>query len=233
MDPLTVELARAILDQANSVNQAAIFEGNTTKDRNVEIVTLDLTTARLETNPYSVGFSFKSFIVKAATDSSTTVYMKLNDQGTGEGIITLNKNDAVNMDEAASRAFLHWDAQSGKSVTIIFFKRAQFTSGSLIQQTAGGVSVSDGTAVAAQAVASVTSTAASLFASDSSRIKMQICNYGGSSIYLGDSAVTGRAGAKPGIEVPPGAQYSWENSAQCYAITDGVTNAAIGLVKFS
>ena len=68
--------ADLILNTANELKQAQIFEGSTQRPFSVQIIeNINLSTARLETDPLKIGFPFKSFYCSEATDTSVSISM--------------------------------------------------------------------------------------------------------------------------------------------------------------
>lgn len=230
-----VEQFREVLNQASELDRAAIYGSDAGITQEFRAVTIDLTTARLETDPYVVGFPFKSFFVTDGTDSNVSISMRLASQDTGNDLMTLKKGSTLKLPYPVRKAFIHWAAQSGKTITIWFFLRGEFNTNVLNLVNSGSVTIGDGDAVTVQTTATV-STAASLFSQDTTRKKMMISNLSGVRIYLGGAAtVTDDSGALVGIPIEPGESYAWENTAQCYAVSQGgvSTGQKISLVKFS
>lgn len=215
-------------------DETGIYASSVGVQNEVRSITLTLNTAVLSTAPFAIGFPFRSLYVVGATDSNVLVNLKLATQDSFQDSIPLQLNTSYVLPFSTNKAFLHWTAQTSKTITILFFVHGEFSTNSVQVVQSGGVRITDGSAVAEQAVATVTTTAAQLFASDTTRIKMMISNFGGTSIFIGGtSSVTDDAGGFPGIEIAPGGSYAWENTAACYAISKGGSNTAIGTVKFT
>lgn len=232
-EKLTAALAKMIFDQITEGDRAAALQNQMDITQYCVPYVIDLSTARTAQNPFVIGFPFRSCFIRTATDSLTNVNMRLDAPDDAAGDISLKNNDSFVLPFRAAKAFLNWTAQSGKSITLLIFPYGEFRSGSQVSSTAGGVSITTGDSVTTNAVATVTTATAQLFASDSSRKMMVIYNHGAVSIFIGGSTVTDQAGANPGIEIPPGGSYEWDSTAACYACTDTTTNALISTTRFS
>ena len=204
-----------LMSAMKTKDQAAIFDASTNHPFSVQGITIPLDTAQLETNPYKIGFPFKSVFVADATDLSVQVNLKIGTRDSFQTKIPLKKKDAFKLGQFTSEAYLDWTAQSGKTITIFFFTDSEFVSGSLIQQTSGGVQVSEGSAVALNSKTLSAATAAIIAPQNANRVLAILQNQTGANVWLGDSTVT-NAGATQGILIPPLATFEWRNSAALY-----------------
>lgn len=215
---MTHALAGQILAQSTDRRIADIFRSKNDLPFTVQKIVLDLTTARLETDPYVIKFPFRSFYVQETTDSATNIFFKPVSRDSIQSFFTLKKNDAWVSDSLIGEAFLHWDAQSGDSITLVFFTEAEFRSGSLISVNSGGVSISDGSAISNAVVTLAAGTAGVVFASSTTRKLGLLQNNTGASIWLGPSTVDD-SGANLGLEIQAGDTFEYRNSAALYAIS--------------
>lgn len=215
-DILTSDLAARILYEVRAKQRADIFTDTTEVPFEVQTLTLTLTTAKTTEDPYPINFPFRSVFIRDATDASVSVKLKPSTRNSYQSTIDLRLNDSWGKDRPISSASLSWDAQSGKTITLVFFVESEFRSGSQVSQNAGGVSISDGTAFTTARVALTAATATSVFATSSTRKKGTIQNTTGASIWVGDSTVT-NSGSTMGLEVPTGGIFYWNNSAALYA----------------
>ena len=133
-----------ILRQASELNRAKIFQGTTQRPFEVQKITLDLTTAKREDSPYKISFPFQSIYVGGATDVLTNVSIKVNSPDAIQSSFPLYLKDSVNFPFPVSEAYIHWTAQSGKSIDLYIFVSGEFRSGSQISVTGGGVSIVEG-----------------------------------------------------------------------------------------
>lgn len=211
---LTPELMREILIQGEQIRRAKIFEGNTNSPQNIQKIVIDLSTARLETNPYKISFPFRSVYVESASDVLANIFVKPNTQDSVQSFFKLKANDSWASDDPISTAFLHWDAQPGKSLTLVFFTNSEFRSGSQISVTGGGVSIVDGSTFTQASQALVAATAAIVFAQDSTRKVGTIQNKTGASIWVGASGVNNTTSF---FEVSANDVFIWRNTAALYA----------------
>jgi hypothetical protein len=205
-----------ILQAANLVKQASIFKGGTERPFAVQVMTLDLSTAQLETQPKKIGFPFKSVYAANATDTTVNINLKINSQDSYQSAIPIFQNDSLTMDYPISEAYIHWAAQAAKTIVLVFFVDAEFRSGKQISVTGGGVSIVDGSSIAlGAAVTLVAATAALIAPALSTRKKATIQNKTGADIYIGDSTIT-NAGATEGIKIPNDGIIYWQNTGGLY-----------------
>lgn len=209
-----------ILARNRSLDDAAIFEGNTQSPFEVQKVVLDLSTGNDGTsgagnNPYKLSFPFKSVYVQDATDYLTQVSLYPNTQDTIQSGVPLAIKDVLVFDTPQSKSFLKWPAQSGKTMTLFFLVSGKFQSGSFLSIIGGGVAIVEGSAMTHGPVALTTATATVIFSQNSGAKVRTIQNTTGASIWVGGSTVS-NAGANIGIEVLPGAIFQWRNTAALY-----------------
>lgn len=208
--------ADAVLSAALDRKLASIFQGSTQRPFQIQKVVISLTTERLETNPYVIGFAFKSFYVQDATDSSTTINFKPTSRDTVQSSFAIKKNDVWTSDLPIPGAFLHWDAQSGESITIVFFTDAEFKSGSQISVNSGGVSINEGSSFDAQTRITLSAaTAAAIIPANADRKVCTLENATGADLYVGNSSVVA-SGADRGIKIPAGGILYWRNTGALY-----------------
>lgn len=213
---MTAEQAAMILDKFNEIQRARIFEGNTQRPFSVQKMTIDLTTARLSTQPYKIGFPFKSIYVQTATDVYASVNVKLLTQDSSQSSFPMKLNDSFNNEFPIAEAYLDWEAQSGKSITLIFFLDSEYRSGSQISVTGGGVSINDGSSITGPTrVTLAATTAAAIAPADTLRKVATLYNDSGADIFLGDSSVTD-SGATKGIPWANGTILYWRNTGALY-----------------
>lgn len=213
---LTPDEVALILKSADLVKRARIFEGTTQKPFGVQTITLDLTTAVLSTNPYKIRFPFRSLFVRDATDVYVSVNLQPQSQDSYQSSFAMTKNDGWVADYPVTEAYLYWSAQSGKTITLVFFTDSAFKSGSQISVTGGGVSIVEGSAITGPIrVALSAATAAIIAPALSTRKVAVIQNKTGASLYVGDSTVTA-SGATEGIEIPDDGIIYWRNTAGLY-----------------
>jgi hypothetical protein len=222
MELLTPDFVNAVLNQADLIKRARVFEGSTQKPFLVQSLTLTLTTAKDVLNPLRIGFSFRSLFVQSATDTTTNVNIQIGGPEPINSVFNVKKNDVWSSEYPINECNISWDAQSGKTITLVFFVDAEFKSGSLINQISGGVSVSNGTAFATALVAGVATAVSTLFASASTRLNGLVQNRTGGSIYIGGtSSVNNTAGnANRGFELQDGQDFTYKNTAALYAYCD-------------
>lgn len=215
-DVITKENSQAILNLADQLRNAAIFEGTTQKPFEVQSVTINLSTARLNTDPYVIGFPFRSVYVSAASDVSATLNLIPQTRDSYQSSIPFKLNDSWSVDQPAAMGFLNWTAQTGKTITLHFFIDSEFRSGSQISQTGGGVSINDGSSFVTSRVSLTAATATSVLSTDTSRKQCNIQNNTGADVWFGNSSVS-NTGANLGQRVAAGGIFTWRNTSALYA----------------
>lgn len=202
--------------QLQSADQAALFANTVNAGQEVRVVTFDLSTAQLETNPKPLGFAFKSFIVLSATDSSVTLNMRLATRDTYQDKISItNLISGFKLPYPVQGAYFDWTAQSGKSITIVFFRSGEMSINRVTQSQ--GNTVSEGSTVTTSALVTLTAaTAGAIFPVLASRNTGVAQNITGGDIWVGDSSVT-NSGATTGIKFANGERIVWKNTAALYA----------------
>lgn len=215
---LNQQNTQAILNMADQIKKASIYEGTTQKPFEVQSVTINLDSARLFTDPYPISFPFKSVYVSAASDVSATLNLIPQTQDSYQSAIPFKLNDSWSVDNPIAKAFLNWTAQTGKTITLHFFIDSEFRSGSQISQTGGGVSINDGSSFTTSRVTLTAATATSVLATDSSRKQCNIQNNTGADVWFGNASVS-NTGANLGQKVSAGGILTWRNTAALYAFS--------------
>lgn len=216
---LTPAEAAVILNAADQVLKARIFEASTQKPFSIQIVTLDLSTARLQTNPYKIGFPFKSVYVEAATDVLANIEMQIGMQDTIQSSVTMKLNDSLSLDIPTSEAYIWWPAQTAKTITLVFFTAAEFRSGSQISVTGGGVSIVDGSTLThPDRVVLAAATPTIIAPALATRKCATLQNATGAEMWIGGTTVS-NTGAKQGILIPANGVVEWRNTGALYGFS--------------
>lgn len=216
-DIMTKEVSDAILKTADEIKLARVYEASTQKPYSVQIVTLKLDAATLPTNPYKIGFKFKSFFVVGATDSSVSVNLKVNSRDDLQSSFPIKINDSCDFDNMVAEAYIDWSAQATKTITIVFFTDAAFRSGSQLSISSGGVSIFDGSTISGPfriAVPAVTATI--IIAQNTSRKVATLQNKTGALLYIGGPFVGAVGSANEGIAFPDQSIIKWNNTGALY-----------------
>lgn len=220
-----------LIEARRQLQESKIRENSDFRPRMQLRITLgstELTTAATASSPYIIDNPCNGFYVETATDSDVAVKLVLTSpeaQNTGN-YTTIKKGDAGKFDAVARRVLLLWDAQPGKSITIVFYFGFAFQPGQLTNVISGGVTITDGTGMTPAACVSVTTSATALLAASSTRKKATLQNLGGTDLYIsGVNTVvaTSVAGDTTGLKIPPGGTYEWINSGACYGIVPAGT----------
>lgn len=207
--------SNAILKAARALSLAELQDEIENPSQEVQVLKLDLTVLRDENNPFDINFPFRTIFVRDATDTSTVINVRLGTKSTFQELVPFYKNDSA-IQATAKKAYLSWPAQPGKSITLIFFARTEFRTGSLLSQNAGGFSINDGSSATLTNVTTVAAAAGLVVGADVGRKIALVQNQTGNDIYLGVDA-TVNATTNPGIKVEDGAQIAWRNTAALYA----------------
>lgn len=208
---------KAVLSPENDLRQAQIANQIENLPFNVQTMVLDLSTAKLSTAPLRIGFPFQSIMVQDATDTSTNVQIKIGTRDEMQSAFTLKKGDSWSRKKPVPEAFIHWDAQASKSITLVFFVDSEFRSGSMISVNSGGVSISEGSTVSGPTRVTLSAaTAAAILPANSDRKVATLQNKTGAALYIaGDNTVT-NSGATEGIELADDQIIEWKNTAALY-----------------
>lgn len=218
-DVMTAEAANSIVSDITNKRNAEIFLNTQQAPFTTQAVTFDLSSAVTRAQAKVIGFPFKTFYVQDATDTNVVLSTVVNSNDEVQSPFKIRKNDVWSGDQVTNKMFLFWDAQPGKSVTIIFFTNAEFRSGSQISVTGGGVSIVDGSTVVNGGQSVLVAGIATVVAPQlSTRKKATLQNKTGAAIWIGDVTVA-TSGSNQGIEIPADAIIFWQNTAALYAIS--------------
>lgn len=188
---------------------------------------LALDTAASDSNPEIVSFPFNGYAVEDATDDTVSVKLAVNSisKESTQQYKTLKNNDSADSDTVFRKGVLMWDAQAGKTLTIVFFLGVKFRPGSLRSVISGGVVVTTGSGMTPQTKVSVVTSATSIVAADANRKKVTFQNLGANDVFIsGTSAVTLDTGTKPGIKLEPGDLYEYVGQGAIYGIARGAAS---------
>lgn len=208
---------QSVLDANNIRRDAFIAQDDRSRPRYQLRMTIPLDTAAGEMNPYIIENPFDGVVVEDATDNDTSVRLSITSPEAQniKNYTTIKKNWSLDSDKPFRRALLTWDAQSGKTITLVFYLGVRVRPGSLISELTGGVTVLDGDSLATSVVTLAAATATQIVGSSSSRGVVTIQNNTAASVWLGPSTVS-NTGANLGIEVAAGALVKWRNPSALY-----------------
>lgn len=178
---------------------------------------LALDTAATETNPYKIGIPFDGVFVRDATDSLTTVKLSFHssDSLQLQNAVDLKINDSFELPKPVGSGYLQWAAQAGKTLTLFVFLGGKFKSGSQLSLTAGGVSITEGSAFVTAQFSLTAATASVIFAVDTARKMGTWRNETSATVWVGTSVVS-NTGSNKGIPVLNNEIVVWRNSAALY-----------------
>lgn len=221
-----------ISQQRQGAIDAAIRSSSDLRNRVQLRIPLALDTARTDTNPLIIENPFTGFYVEAATDSDVSVKIAFTSDESQNlsQYTTIKKNDSASATMGIfRRALLTWAAQSGKTMTIVFYLGVDLRPGSLNSVITGGVTVITGDAWVSTVVA--VSTVTQIVAASSTRKMATIGNPRTSGVDLwigGANTVDAEGGATPGILLEPGDYYEYRGQGAIYGITTGaVVNVTV------
>lgn len=210
--------AEEILAPGRQIAEARVRDQQANPSNQIQTITLDLTTARTEADPYKFPVPFKSMYIQSATDSQTSIDFKANlGKRAGESKITLARKDVLNFEyKIAGGSFSH-SAQSGKSITIVFLLEADFKSGTQITENSGGVAIEEGTSIDATTRVTLAATTATIIApANADRNVTYIENATAGPLYISGSNTVTNSGATRGLVVQSGDWYEHRNTAALY-----------------
>jgi len=203
-----------IIQLQNQLRDALIRNDSDVRPRWIGRVTLDLTTAAAFNVGQKILDPFDSVFVEDATDDQVEIKIAFtapNDQSF-TNYVTLIKNKGLELEKPCAGAVLSWDAQSGKSITLVFGIGLKVKSGSFIQTITGGVTILEGTGFSINGITLTASTAVQIFAQDNARKVGSFVNLSGATIYVGDSGVDNTTG----YPVPSGTEFTWRNTQELF-----------------
>lgn len=213
---MSPEEAALIVQQANLVSRAFIADQIAQRPFSVQIETIDLSIAQLSTSPKHIRGQFRSIYIQDATDVNVEIQVRLGSMDSVQSAFTMKKNDSISLSQPLNDMFLHWDAQTSKSITIVKFTDAEFKSGSQISVTGGGVSIVDGSGFTQEVKSLAAGVAEEIFPQDSNRKMGTLENFSTSDIFVGPSTVTD-SGSTRGYKISAGATFQWRNTQSLYA----------------
>lgn len=206
---------KAILSEINNVAQASIVNSIENTPFEVIPITLDLSTERTRSQAFELSFPYRAIYVSSATDASTVVKYIPDTNDSYQGDLSLSLKDVLEFQQPKAKGYLYWEAQAGKSVTIVLFVKASFKSGSFVTQSVGGNSA---TRFTNRSPVTVTNALTSILAQNLSRVRVTLQNAGGDSIFIGGATVT----TANGYNLASGEKMVIENnSGAIYGITTG------------
>lgn len=214
MDP---SLAKSIVQRSREEDLASISYGNESREQTVLKYVIDLSVARSADNPREINFPFRSIFAEAGSDRDAFLYVKPGTREDVQSPFRIGFRDSWARDHAVPRAFLHWDAQPGKTITLLFFTDSEFRSGSQVTTVSGGVTLLEGSALTQSNSNLSATTATQIFASSSTRKTGIFQNKSGASVWVGPSSAVLDTGANRGYEVADGDSFIWRNSAALFA----------------
>lgn len=197
-------LARAI----NKQQEAEIRRSSDLRPKLALRVSLELDSARTPSDPLVINQPFNGFYVESATDSDVAVKIALggSDKYSTDNFTTLGRNDAAYSPVELKGASLFWEAQSGKTMVLIFYVGVEYRPGSLVSEITGGVSIVDGDSLSSAKLSGAVATiacpagaATQILDADADRKVIRLYIDGGA--WIGDSSVS--PGAR-GVFYPSG-----------------------------
>lgn len=206
---------RAILAENRAVDEASIREGLTSPPSGKRTFALDLTTARLQTDPLRISVPIKSLYVETATDANVEIYYKMDTDAVDSDWTKLKLKDSQEFSRAKSSILLYWAAQSGKSITLNLYPDSVFRPGSSVTSAGGSVSTADGVSLTSNAnVACPAGTATKVLDTDSTRVveTVQFSTSG----WIGDSSASAVVGSQKGNYVAAFEKVAFRNTGILY-----------------
>lgn len=223
-----------LLERRGLVAAADLQVSRQDRPLDFQSLTLELTTAATEGNPFILEAPFRTMIVAEASDTSAYINVAPHSRGrsANQNAFKLDIGAKIKSGIVVSQAFLTWPAQSGKTVKIYLSLDSEFDLGKTYSVNAGGVSISEGSSfnpdklgAGAAASVSVGTTATQILPADSTRLVATL--QADADLWIGNSGVT----AGTGIFVPGGSTMKLKNTAAIYGITAAGTATVTGVVE--
>jgi hypothetical protein len=229
---MRTDIASELVRNSQALDQAHIGENRINRKNSVRRVTFNLSTARDESNAFEIPGAFKSFYVEDATDVLANVKIKPNSNEAHQSYFKVKQNDSWAVEFPVAGCFVFWEAQADKELTIVFFTDAQFSSGSQVSVTGGGVSIVEGSTLSTSVVDLNAASVTTVLAADSTRKVCSIQNNSGADVWFGGSSVS-NTGANLGLKVSAGSVFEWRNTGALYAYSVAGGTGDNGLLIFT
>lgn len=228
--------ARQVLSGDIAKSQAQRLLQATNPPDSVLVLTLDLSIARLVSNPLTLG-GYRSVYVASATDSLATIGMQINNQLPNNNPFPLFRHDVFQKDSPWAQCFLSWAAQGTKTMQLVLFPDALIQPGSISTTVSGQVSVIQGSGFVRTLVPVIHKAAAVALFTGAAGVLQQSCiNDSGIDLYVGESATiddgTGAAGVNKGQLWPDRTLLSIKNTGTLYVYNpDGALDLTVASGK--
>lgn len=132
LNKLTGDEAKSIVQSLATGFQATIQKQQTSSDKLISTLVLDLSVARTRTNPLKISFPFISVRVESATDIQSNCRIIPVSIDSYQDDTLLKLNDSLEFDNGISNVFITNAAQAGKQMVLKFYTTARVRSGSLV-----------------------------------------------------------------------------------------------------
>lgn len=218
----SIEDLKAIIKAEATLAAAQLYKADINSSPRVQKITLNLATAQADDNPLQISVPFKCIAVKNATGGTGSVRVKFDRNDSGLSLFTMDNNDIITNDSIFDKAFLSWDAQSGKTIDVYLFLDSEYKSGSLINS--GTIAISPSSALAQGSVTTVATTNVTVVAQNTLRKRVHVSNNTGDDIWIKGAAT----GTTIGRLIPSGESQVFETTAAIVAYpllsaTDGIS----------
>ncbi len=212
--------SQAIVDARNRVGDAAVAVARSGNGQRFTLRVLDLGTARIASQAQTIG-EFQSVAVLSASHPDSYCYLRVDSDEQSNDAAQVKDPFSLELPYPASKGFLHWPAQTGKTITLLFLRYGVFRTNRTNLSVSGGINSSAGVTATLTQVA-LSNVAAAIITASTARNGIGFRNTLGEPIYLGvDATVTDPSGINPGFPVMPGEPYEWDSKYSLYGITTG------------
>ena len=210
--------AGALLLPQRNKDRAHIYESKANPNALFQIVEIDLSVARPFAAPYVIGFPFKTLYAETMSNGVEIKFMP-NTRSSGQQPLLVNRRDVLRFENPISGGFISHEAYPGETIRLALFLESDFTSGTILSQNSGGVTISSGSSFNAPTTLSIVGAAPAveLLPANTDRNTATIENHSGGPIYLGDSTVD--ATTNRGLMVPNGGYFQWGNTSALYVFS--------------
>ncbi len=219
-EAMSLERALAVLERIRAPSLAQLVASTAGNSLPVWVQTFPLTTARTLQEGFRIGRPFTSMTVVSATDANTNINMQVDTVNASNDPFNVKPPATLDFPLPVKEAYLYWDAQAGKTITIAFFLYGSFKTNQTNLSISGGLNTSFGSSCTLTAPAML-ATEVAIFPLDLTRKNGEFRNTGTEPLYVGPTGVlttTGRI-------VDVNDDFEWMNTAALYGIaaTGGFT----------
>lgn len=214
----TIADFKQLFDQMLKQDDAGLFASTVGENPPVVYRTIPLDTTQLAGAPLELGLSFRGFFVLQSTDPTVTINVRLGSKDSNIDSFPIRNNSSLKLPFPIQKIYLDWAAQPGKTISILFFTRGEFSTNQLVSSLSAQVTNYTGSSVTQVQKVIAASTATAIFPLDTSRKQGTWRNESGADMWGGDLNVT-NTGTTQGFRIPAGTTIQWSNTAALFVFS--------------